>query len=79
MSPEPTAEEQERDRLVATHPDFILLKRFDFSLEKALKKHPEGLPENLVAQALGKTNAWVNRRYAVIVKKLKEMVHPEER
>lgn len=62
------------DDRIETEPDFILLKRFDYSLEKALAKHPEGLPDHLVAQALGKTTAWVTRRYKTIVERLREAV-----
>lgn len=67
---EPVAEQQ---RLEAD-PDFILLKRFDYSLEKALKKYPDGLPDNLVAQALGKSVPWVTRRYHIIVGKLRTLI-----
>ena len=55
-------------------PDFILLKRFGYSATEALKRHPEGLPDNLLAQALGKTAAWVNRRYGTIVAALRMAV-----
>lgn len=37
---------------IAEDPDFVYLKRFDFSLAKALERYPEGLPDKLCAQAL---------------------------
>jgi len=69
----------EQQQMVESDPDFILLKRFEYSLERALKKYPEGLDEKLVAQALGKSSSWVSRRYKAIVEKLRAIVTPEER
>jgi hypothetical protein len=54
--------------------DFILLKRFDYSLKALLDKHSEGVPDHVIAQALGKTTVWVTKRYAAIVKRLQELV-----
>ena len=62
------------DERLNAEPDFILLKRFNYSATEALKRHPEGLPDNLLAQALGKTTAWVNRRYGTIVAALRMAV-----
>ena len=67
-----------QQRLIETDPDFILLRRFGYSLKQALKKYPEGLPENLVAQALGKSPAWVTRHYNNVVKKLQSLVAPKQ-
>ncbi len=55
-----------------TDPDFIYLKRFDYSLAKLLKRYPEGVPNNkLIAQALMITEEDVDRLYADIVESLK--------
>jgi hypothetical protein len=62
------------DERVETEEDFILLKRFGYSATEALKRHPDGLPDHLLAQALGKTSAWVTRRYNAIVLALREAV-----
>lgn len=62
------------DERIDTDPDFILLKRFNYSATEALKRHPEGLPDNLLAQALGKSTAWVTRRYGSIVAALRVAV-----
>lgn len=64
----------EQQQLVEAHDDFILLRRFGYSLQKALEKHPDGLPDHLVAQALGKSVPWVQRRYTAVVAKLRELV-----
>lgn len=74
-----TDETTEQEKLLETNPDFILLRRFDFSLKQALKRYPDGLPDNLVAQALGKSPTWVAERYEGIVEKLREQVVPERR
>jgi hypothetical protein len=68
---------EELQRRIETDPDFIGLRRFDYSLEKALKKHPEGLPENLVAQALGKSVSWVAGQYRLIVERLRDTLQEE--
>lgn len=62
------------DERIDTDPDFILLKRFDYSLEKALTKHPNGLEDHVIAQALGKSAHWVGKRYRAIVERLREAV-----
>lgn len=64
----------EQQRLLETHDDFILLRRFEYSMTKALEKYPEGLPDPLIAQALGKPGRWVKQRYRVIVTKLRAKV-----
>jgi len=56
---------------IDSDPEFILLKRFSYSATEALKRHPDGLPDNLLAQALGRTAAWVAERYTHIVEQLR--------
>lgn len=62
------------DPRIENDPDFILLKRFNYSATEALKRHPDGLPDHLLAQALGKSTAWVTRRYKSIVSALRVAV-----
>ena len=33
-------------------PNFINIKRFDYSLKKLISKYPEGVPPKIIAQAL---------------------------
>ncbi len=33
-------------------PDFVFLRRFDYSMKKVLERYPDGLPEKLISQAL---------------------------
>jgi hypothetical protein len=39
-------------RLINESPDFVCLKRFDYSLKKLLARYPEGAPDKVIAQAL---------------------------
>jgi hypothetical protein len=64
--------EPEKRARLETDPDFILLKRFDFSLAAALRRYEDGMPTPLIAQALGITDADVERRYQRIVGTLRE-------
>ena len=41
------------DTRVEAEPDFILLKRFQYSMAALLKKYPDGCPDPIIAQALG--------------------------
>lgn len=66
------AEERSVRTRIDTEPDFIALKRFDYSLAKALDRYPDGLPSPLIAQALDITEAQVEEHYQNVVKKLRE-------
>ena len=59
---------------IETEPDFVNLKRFDFSLEKVLEKYPEGAPPRLVAQALLMTEEEVEELFQETVVKLREVM-----
>ena len=74
MSASKNLSRMEQEERLASDPDFILLKRFDYSLRSALEKHPEGVPDHVIAQALGKTTVWVSKNYGAIVKQLQELV-----
>lgn len=55
-------------------PDYVALKRFDYSLAKTLERYPEGCPPHILANALALTEAEVEAEYQRIVAKLKELV-----
>ena len=61
----------ERDGRLDTDPDFILLKRFGFSLETLMKRH-DVVPDETIAQALGIEVGEVEARYKSIVAKLRD-------
>ena len=54
-----------------TDPDFILLKRFNFSLKKALERYPDGMSDDMIAKALGCSEPAVERLYQSAVAKLR--------
>lgn len=60
----------DRDIRLDTEPDFILIKRFSFSLEKLMKRH-EVAPDDVIGQALGIPEAEVEPRYQSIVGRLR--------
>jgi hypothetical protein len=62
---------QERDTRLDTDPDFILLKRFGFSLDKLLMRYPDEVPDETIAQALGIPAGEVPARYDSIVARLR--------
>ncbi len=54
-----------------TDPDYILIKRFDYSLAELLKKHPEGVEDRVIAEALGLSEEQVEQLYQSAVVKLR--------
>lgn len=60
--------------MLANDPDYILTKRFGFSLKRLLERYPDGAPDGVIAVALGISEAEVERRYQNIVGILKGRV-----
>ena len=52
-------------------PEFVYLKRMDYSLTRAIERFPEGAPDRTVASALMITVEDVNRIYHDIVMRLR--------
>lgn len=63
---------QEAKRLVETEPDFVAIKRFEYSLNKLMMKYPEGAPTKVIAQALLVTEDEVEELYEGIIMKLRQ-------
>lgn len=61
----------EAQQRVQTDPDFVNLKRFDFSLQKVLERYPEGAPDRVIANALMIPEHAVEELYQSAVAKLK--------
>jgi hypothetical protein len=59
-----------------TDPDFILIRRFDYSLKRLVERYPEGAPDRIIAQALGIEEHEVQEIYRGIVLKLKSLLSP---
>lgn len=56
---------------IQTEPDFVNLKRFDFSLHKTMERYPDGAPIKVIAQALLMTEPEVEEMLERVVFKLK--------
>ena len=63
---------------IQTDPNFIAIKRFDFSLEKVLERYPDGCPDRVVAQALGMGEEDVELLYNHIISKLQHLIEPND-
>jgi DNA-binding NarL/FixJ family response regulator len=55
-------------------PDFINLKRFDYSIEKLLERYPEGAPNKLIAQGLMLSEDEVDTIFNNIILKLRHSI-----
>jgi hypothetical protein len=68
----------EAKKRVETDPDFIALKRFDFSLEKLLERYPDGCPDRIIANALLIPEHEVEELYQSAIIKLRGIMGVEE-
>jgi hypothetical protein len=59
---------------IAVEPDFIFLKRFDFSLAALVEKHPGGVSDRVIAAALMVTEDDVKDIYESIILKLRDIL-----
>ena len=57
--------------MLQTNPDYICLKRYGNSVERLLKRYPEGCPSHIIADALSMTEDEVEQKYQQIVLDLK--------
>jgi len=65
--------DEARER-IASEPDFIFLKRFDYSLASLVQKHPGGVSNRVVAAALMVTEDDVDDIYENIILKLRDIM-----
>lgn len=68
---------EEAIQRIQNDPDFVALKRFEYSLEKVMERFPEGAPDRTIAQALMISEDDVPRLYAEIVVRLREKLKVE--
>lgn len=55
-------------------PDFINLKKYNFSIKTLLEKYPDGAPSHLIARGLDMAPEDVERFYDKIVQKLRTVL-----
>lgn len=58
-------------------PDFIALKRFEYSLQKLLQRYPDGCPDRIIANALLVAEEDVEEMYSSTVMKLRKLMGVE--
>jgi hypothetical protein len=64
----------EARRRVKQEPDFVYLKRFNYSLLELLERYPEGAPDRLIAQGLLLSVEEVQTIYENILAKLRNQI-----
>jgi DNA-directed RNA polymerase specialized sigma24 family protein len=64
----------EDEKKLLNEPDFVLVKRFDYSLKRMIERKPDGLSNKAIGQALGIPEEEVEEKLAEILKKLKSLV-----
>lgn len=58
-------------RRIETEPDYINIKRFDYSLAKLLERYPEGAPNRIIAHGLAIAEQEVEEMYQHAVARLR--------
>jgi len=61
-----------------TDPDFVYLKRYGYSISKAIDAFPDGCSDRVIAQALGLQEEQIPELYQEIVVKLRNSLKIEE-
>jgi hypothetical protein len=61
-----------------TDEDYLDLKRFDYSVNKALERYPDGLPDHLLAQGLCISEAQLEERYQTIILRLRSLMKVDD-
>lgn len=64
----------ETQKMLTDDPDFVSLKRFDFSLKKVMDRYPEGCPDHVIASALLVSEEEVPILYEQVVTKLRNLM-----
>lgn len=67
--------------MIETNPDWIAIKRFDYSLSKLedfYADRPDGCPGKVVAAGLQMTELEIDERYKAIIQKLRGLMKIED-
>jgi hypothetical protein len=75
-TPQPLTLNEIIRKRIDSEPDYIPIKRFDYSLTKLLEKYPDGnVPDRLIAQALLISEEEIEETYQKIVIKLRHALN----
>jgi hypothetical protein len=64
----------EANELIEFDPEYVHLRRYDFSVEKTCERYPDGVPDHIIAQGLLITVEDVEVIYQQAVTKLRELM-----
>lgn len=64
----------EIEQLILEDPDFISLKRFNYSIEEMKVRYPEGAPDHVCGAALLLSEEEYQEEYNKVVEKLKGLI-----
>jgi hypothetical protein len=67
----------EAKQLIETEPDFVYMKRFDYSLNKLMDRYPDGAPTKIIAQAMMMTEDEVEELYEAVIVKMRAALKVE--
>lgn len=67
----------EAKQLIDTEPDFVYMKRFDYSLDKLMERYPDGAPTKIIAQAMMMTEDEVEELYQLVIVKMRQALKVE--
>jgi glycerol-3-phosphate responsive antiterminator len=60
---------------IESDPDYVALKRFDYSIKKVLEKYPDGAPVKVIAQGLLMTEEEVEELLGTVILKLRDRLN----
>lgn len=63
------------DEKIRYDPDFVAIKRFDFSLVKLLERFPDGVPDHIIENALNLSTEEAEELYLSITDKLQKALN----
>lgn len=67
-------DDQKVKELIEKDPDYVDIKRFQYSLKNLLQRYPEGAPDRVIAQALDIPEEKVQELYEDIIEKLRDLM-----
>lgn len=69
---------EEAKKKIATDPEYIYSKRFNYSVSECVERFPDGAPLKIIAQALMMTEPEVEETFNEVVAKLKKIMKVED-
>jgi hypothetical protein len=64
----------EQLHMLETDPEYIVMKRFDYSITTLEQRYPDGCPDHVVGQALGISEDEVQQRFESILTRIRNKI-----